>query len=121
MLPPPQLSASSPTNDSITVSWAPVANAVQYSLSLYKSGWNTTIKHNTSNTNWIVSGLDIGSVYVIKGFAWDPEGRQGEDSVYINQMTSKRAPRLFSVCVYGNTHDCSYKYIESMCLFYLIM
>ncbi|XP_034002281.1 fibronectin type III domain-containing protein 7-like [Trematomus bernacchii] len=103
VLPPPQLSASSPSNDSITVSWAPVANAVQYSLSLYKSGWNTTIiKHNTSNTNWIVSGLDIGSVYVIKGFAWDLEGRQGEDSLYINQMTRPPVPSIANVSMVIN-------------------
>ncbi|KAF3835424.1 hypothetical protein F7725_027982, partial [Dissostichus mawsoni] len=103
LLPPPQLSASSPNNDSITVSWAPVANAVQYSLSLYKFGWNTTvIKHNTSNTNWIVSGLDIGSVYVIKGFAWDPEGRQGEDSLYINQTTRPPMPSIANVSMVIN-------------------
>ncbi|KAJ4942944.1 hypothetical protein JOQ06_005456 [Pogonophryne albipinna] len=103
VLPPPQLSASSPSNNSITVSWAPVANAVQYSLSLYKFASNTTIiTHNTSNTNWIVSGLDMGSVYVIKGFAWDPEGRKGEDSLYIDQMTRPAVPSIANVSMVMN-------------------
>ncbi|KAJ4921779.1 hypothetical protein JOQ06_026200 [Pogonophryne albipinna] len=106
MLPPPQLSASSPSNNSITVSWAPVANAVQYSLSLYKFAWNTTIiTHNTSNTNWIVYGLDMGSVYVIKGFAWDPEGRKGEDSLYIDQMTRPAVPSIANVSMYHVMSD----------------
>ncbi|KAI3368520.1 hypothetical protein L3Q82_025527 [Scortum barcoo] len=87
VLPPPQLSASSPSNDSIIVSWSPVAYAVQYTLSIYKFGSNTSMKHNTSNTNLTLSGLDAGSLYSIKGFAWDPEGRKGEDSLYINQTT----------------------------------
>ncbi|KAK5869559.1 hypothetical protein PBY51_024266 [Eleginops maclovinus] len=98
VLPPPQLSASSPRNDSITVSWAPVAHAVQYSLSLYKFGWNTTnIRHNTSNTNLTISGLDAGSLYVIKGFAWDPEGRQGDHNLYINQTTRPPTPSIANV------------------------
>lgn len=93
VLVPPQLSTSSPSNDSIAVSWAPVANAVQYTLSIYKFGSNTNMKQNTSNTNLTISGLDAGSLYMIRGFAWDAEGRKGEGSLYINQTTRKKTLR----------------------------
>lgn len=92
VLPSPQISStSSSSNDSITVSWAPVNHAVQYTLSIYKLGSNTNMKHNTSNTNMTMSGLDAGSLYVIKALAWDPEGRKGEGTSYINQKTRKKA------------------------------
>ncbi|XP_040896696.1 fibronectin type III domain-containing protein 7-like [Toxotes jaculatrix] len=99
VLPPPQLSTSSPCNDSIIVSWAPVAHAVQYTLSIYKFGSNTNMKHNTSNTNLTISGLDAGSLYIIRGFAWDPEGREGEGSLYINQTTRPPTPSSVNVSV----------------------
>uniref|UniRef100_A0A665VBB9 Fibronectin type III domain containing 7 n=1 Tax=Echeneis naucrates TaxID=173247 RepID=A0A665VBB9_ECHNA len=91
VLPPPQLSTSSPSNDSIIVSWAPVAHAVQYTVSIYKLGSNTDLKHNTSDTNLTISGLDAGSLYIITGAAWDQEGRKGEGSVHISQTTRKDA------------------------------
>ncbi|XP_044056308.1 fibronectin type III domain-containing protein 7-like [Siniperca chuatsi] len=98
-LPPPQLSVSSPSNDSITVSWATVAHTVRYSLSIYKFGSNTNMTHNTSNTNLTISGLDAGSLYVIRGFAWDPEGREGEGSLHINQTTRPPTPSSVNVSV----------------------
>lgn len=94
VLPPPQLAASSPCNDSIIVSWAPVAHAVQYTLSVYKLGSNINTKHNTSNTNLTIWDLDAGSLYVISGVAWDPEGRKGEASLHINQTTRKDTQAL---------------------------
>uniref|UniRef100_UPI0037E7605E fibronectin type III domain-containing protein 7-like n=1 Tax=Semicossyphus pulcher TaxID=241346 RepID=UPI0037E7605E len=97
VLPPPQLSTSSPSNDSITVSWVPVANAVQYSVHLYKLGSNSDMKHNTSDTTLTVSGLEAGSLYIIKGFAWDMEGRRGEGSLYINQTTRPPTPSSVNV------------------------
>lgn len=87
VLPPPQFFTSSPTNDSIVVSWAPVDNAVQYTVSIHKFGFNTEIKYNTSDTNLTVSGLEAGLLYMIKSSAWDPIGRNGEDSLYKNQTT----------------------------------
>ncbi|XP_053178492.1 fibronectin type III domain-containing protein 7-like [Scomber japonicus] len=99
VLPPPQLSASSPSNDSIVLSWAPVANAVQYTLSIYKFGSNTDMKQNTSDTTLTISGLDAGSLYIIRGFAWDPEGRKGEGSLYINQTTRPPTPASVNVSV----------------------
>lgn len=100
VLPPPQLSASSPSNDSIVVSWAPVTDAVQYCLSIYKVGSNSDMKQNTSDTNIMVSGLDAGSLYMISGFAWDLRGRQGEGSLYLNQTTRKEAPGHACLCLH---------------------
>uniref|UniRef100_A0A3Q3EFW8 Fibronectin type-III domain-containing protein n=1 Tax=Labrus bergylta TaxID=56723 RepID=A0A3Q3EFW8_9LABR len=94
VLPPPQLSTSSPSNDSISVSLSPVAHAVQYTLSVYKFGSNSAVKHNTSSTNFTITGLDAGSLYIIRGFAWDLEGRQG-DFVYF--QTGPPAPASVNV------------------------
>uniref|UniRef100_A0A3Q3VL23 Fibronectin type-III domain-containing protein n=1 Tax=Mola mola TaxID=94237 RepID=A0A3Q3VL23_MOLML len=92
VLPPIEfLASSSPSNDSIAVSWGVVADAVQYTLSIYKFGSNTNMKLNTSSTNLTISGLDAGSLYIIKGFTRDLEGREGEHSLYINQTTRKEA------------------------------
>ncbi|XP_056271010.1 fibronectin type III domain-containing protein 7-like [Pseudoliparis swirei] len=99
VLPPPRLSASSPSNDSIVVSWAPVAHAVLYTLSTHQFGSNTSTKHNTSSTNLTLSGLDAGSLYVIEGFAWDPEGRQGEGGLHVNQTTRPPSPSCANVSV----------------------
>uniref|UniRef100_A0A3P8T914 Fibronectin type-III domain-containing protein n=1 Tax=Amphiprion percula TaxID=161767 RepID=A0A3P8T914_AMPPE len=101
VLPPPQLSSSSPSNDSIIVSWAPVTHAVQYSLSISKLGSNSSI-HNTSNTNMTISGLDAGSLYVIQVFAWDTEGRKGEGSLHINQITRKENNHVAGLSVSWN-------------------
>ncbi|XP_060890479.1 fibronectin type III domain-containing protein 7-like [Labrus mixtus] len=97
VLPPPQLSTSSPSNDSISVSLSPVAHAVRYTLSVYKFGSNSAVKHNTSSTNFTITGLDAGSLYIIRGFAWDLEGRQGEPSLYVNQTTRPPAPASVNV------------------------
>ena len=92
VLPPPQPSASSLSNDSITVSWAPVAHAAQYTLSVYKFNSSDNMKYmNTSSTNLTISGLDAGSLYVTSVHAWDTEGRKGDSSLYINQTTRKEA------------------------------
>ncbi|XP_073331837.1 fibronectin type III domain-containing protein 7-like [Pagrus major] len=105
VLPPPQFSAtSSPSNDSISVSWDPVAYAVQYTLSLYKLGSNTTVKHNTTNTNLTITGLDAGSLYNIKSYAWDPEGRKGDRSLFINQTTRPPTPSSVSVSMVMNNN-----------------
>ncbi|XP_004068135.2 fibronectin type III domain-containing protein 7-like [Oryzias latipes] len=102
VLPPPQFFTSSPTNDSIVVSWAPVDNAVQYTVSIHKFGFNTEIKYNTSDTNLTVSGLEAGLLYMIKSSAWDPIGRNGEDSLYKNQTTRPPAPSSVNVSVVMN-------------------
>uniref|UniRef100_A0A3Q1JNA5 Fibronectin type-III domain-containing protein n=1 Tax=Anabas testudineus TaxID=64144 RepID=A0A3Q1JNA5_ANATE len=101
VLPPLQLSSSSPNNDTIIVSWVPNAYAVQYSLSIFKFGSNNPMNYNTSDSSLTISGLDAGSLYVVKGHAWDIEGRKGECSLNINQTTRKSALR--HICeVYGS-------------------
>ncbi|XP_047443577.1 fibronectin type III domain-containing protein 7-like [Mugil cephalus] len=99
VLPPPQLSTSSPSNDSIVVSWAPVAHAVLYTVSVYDMRTNSKVKYNSSDTNMTISGLDAGTLYTIKGHAWDPEGRMGECSSYINQTTRPPTPISINVSV----------------------
>ena len=121
VLPPPQFSAtSSPSNDSIIVSWDPVAYAVQYTLSIYKLGSNTTIKHNTTNTNLTITGLDAGSLYNIKSYAWDPEGRQGDRSLCINQTTRKETQRHLPVFLYSLNCCGHYISVISRCAFIII-
>uniref|UniRef100_A0A672I4J7 Fibronectin type-III domain-containing protein n=1 Tax=Salarias fasciatus TaxID=181472 RepID=A0A672I4J7_SALFA len=83
------LSTSSPSNNSIVVSWAAVPHAVQYTLSVHKFQSATKMEHNTSDTSFTISGLEAGALYFIKGYAWDAEGREGENSVYRNQTTRK--------------------------------
>lgn len=103
MLPPFEtLASSSPSNDTIILSWSAVPDAVQYTISMYKLGSSSSMKYNTTDTNLTVSGLDAGSLYNIKGFPWDVEGRQGDDSLYINQTTRKKMLRqskeMFDFC-----------------------
>ncbi|MEQ2305977.1 hypothetical protein AMECASPLE_003396 [Ameca splendens] len=99
VLPPPQISTSSPSNDSIIVTWPPVAHAVQYTVSIYKFDSNTKEKYNTTNTNLTFPGLDAGYLYAIQSSAWDPEGRDGEGSLYVNQTTRPPTPSSVSVSV----------------------
>lgn len=98
VLPPfESLASSSPSSDSIILSWSAVSDAVQYTISMYKLGSSSSIKYNTTDTNLTVSGLDAGSLYMIKGFPWDVEGREGDDSLYINQTTRPPAPSSVNV------------------------
>lgn len=59
---------------------------------------NTEMKYNTSNTSLTFTGLDAGLLYGIGGFAWDPEGRNGEGSLYVNQTTREKTLRHLLVC-----------------------
>ncbi|XP_045905926.1 fibronectin type III domain-containing protein 7-like [Micropterus dolomieu] len=99
VLHPPLFSAYSPSNDSINVSWVPVAQAVQYTLYIYKFGSITNMTYNTSNTYLTISGLDASSLYVISGFAWDLEGQKGECSLFHNLTTRPPTPRSVNVSV----------------------
>uniref|UniRef100_A0A673CMB9 Fibronectin type III domain containing 7 n=1 Tax=Sphaeramia orbicularis TaxID=375764 RepID=A0A673CMB9_9TELE len=75
-------------NSSIIVSWDPIPHAVQYSVYLHLLGSDEIIKRNTSNTNLTVYDLEPGSLYMIKGCAWDPEDRKGEPSSYAGLLVS---------------------------------
>ncbi|KAF7660954.1 hypothetical protein LDENG_00272170 [Lucifuga dentata] len=95
VLPPPQVTSSSPSNYSIIVSWPPVAYAVLYTVDVCKFG-SSSLMFNTTDTNLTVSNLDAGSLYTIQAYAWDPEGRQGE-SLFINQTTRPPSPSEVNV------------------------
>ncbi|XP_071403050.1 fibronectin type III domain-containing protein 7-like, partial [Centroberyx affinis] len=99
VLPPIELTASSPSNDSIVVSWAPVANAVRYSVAFYKLGSSGKDVLNTTGTSLTLPDLDAGSLYIINGYAWDAEGREGEAGPYINQTTRPPTPASVNVSV----------------------
>nr|XP_015826562.2 fibronectin type III domain-containing protein 7 [Nothobranchius furzeri] len=98
-LPPPQLSTSSPSNDSIVVTWPPVAHAVQYTVSISMFDFSSEMNYNTSNTSLTFPGLDAGALYIIAGSAWDPEGRNGESSLNISQKTRPPKPSSVNVSV----------------------
>nr|XP_021323692.1 fibronectin type III domain-containing protein 7 isoform X1 [Danio rerio] len=87
----PNLRSSSPSSDSIMITWDPVNNAVLYTLVMIMEGSDTRDKLNTSGTNMTYSGLQPGTTYCIKGNAWDPEGNQGDD-ITICQITRPPVP-----------------------------
>ncbi|XP_028832145.1 fibronectin type III domain-containing protein 7 isoform X2 [Denticeps clupeoides] len=75
----PALNTTSPSNDTIVVTWEPVQHAVLYSLCIIKEGSDTRVKLNTTNTSVTLSNLEAGTTYCIKGTALDPAGRVGDD------------------------------------------
>lgn len=76
---PPELNATSPSNDTILVTWPPVENAVLYTLCIIREGSSSRHKVNTSDTMVTFDDLLPGTTYCIKGTAWDSEGRAGDD------------------------------------------
>lgn len=85
----PVLSASSPSYDSIVVSWGAVHMAVGFSVSIMRSdGLGNMVKENTTNTSLVFTSLDSGTLYTIKAHAWNVNGIPGDDFIY-NQRTSK--------------------------------
>ncbi|XP_010713957.1 fibronectin type III domain-containing protein 7 isoform X6 [Meleagris gallopavo] len=93
----PILSASSPSCDSIAVSWKAVYMAVGFSVSLMRSdGLGKMLKQNTTNTSFIFSNLDPGTLYTIKAYAWNANGLPGDDFTY-NQRTIPCAPGNVSI------------------------
>uniref|UniRef100_A0A7M4FI68 Fibronectin type III domain containing 7 n=1 Tax=Crocodylus porosus TaxID=8502 RepID=A0A7M4FI68_CROPO len=88
----PVLSASSPSYDSIVVSWGAVHMAVGFSVSIMRSdGLGNMVKENTTNTSLVFTSLDSGTLYTIKAHAWNVNGIPGDDFTY-NQRTSPQAP-----------------------------
>ncbi|NXC82101.1 FNDC7 protein, partial [Cercotrichas coryphoeus] len=88
----PILSVHSPSCDSIAVSWKAVHTAAGFSVSLMRSdGLGRMLKQNTTNTSLIFTNLDPGTLYTIKGYAWNANGMPGDDFTY-NQRTSPTAP-----------------------------
>ncbi|XP_051480601.1 fibronectin type III domain-containing protein 7 isoform X5 [Apus apus] len=88
----PVLSVSSPSCDSIAVSWKVMHMAAGFSVSLMRSdGLGRMLKENTTNTSLIFTNLDPGTLYTIKAYAWNVNGIPGDDFT-CNQRTSPKAP-----------------------------
>ncbi|XP_027642313.1 fibronectin type III domain-containing protein 7 isoform X3 [Falco peregrinus] len=93
----PVLSVSSPSCDSIAVSWRAVYMAAGFSVSLMRSdGLGRMLKENTTNTSLIFKNLDPGTLYTIKAYAWNVNGIPGDDFTY-NQRTIPCAPVNISI------------------------
>ncbi|KAJ7412019.1 hypothetical protein BTVI_47832 [Pitangus sulphuratus] len=83
----PILSVSSPSCDSIALSWQAVYMAAGFSVSLMRSdGLGRMLRENTTNTSLIFTNLDPGTLYTIKAYAWNANGMPGDDFTY-NQRT----------------------------------
>ncbi|XP_034635954.1 fibronectin type III domain-containing protein 7 isoform X2 [Trachemys scripta elegans] len=88
----PVLSVSSPSYNSIVVSWGAVYMAVGFSVSIMRSdGLGSMMKENTTHTSLVFTSLDPGTLYTIKAHAWNVNGIPGDDFTY-NQITSPHAP-----------------------------
>uniref|UniRef100_A0A8C5BCD6 Fibronectin type-III domain-containing protein n=1 Tax=Gadus morhua TaxID=8049 RepID=A0A8C5BCD6_GADMO len=90
LLPPPLVTTSSPTNDSIVVSWLPADGSVSYSVtSVPAEAYPNTTLLSQNTTTVTLTDLDAGTLHIIQVYGWDQEGRKGEASPYINQTTRK--------------------------------
>ncbi|NWS65931.1 FNDC7 protein, partial [Crotophaga sulcirostris] len=99
----PALSVSSPSCDSIAVSWKAVYMAAGFSVSLMRSdGLGRMLKENTTNTSLIFTNLDPGTLYTIKAYAWNVNGIPGDDFT-CNQKTSPKAPAGVQVAFNSGT------------------
>ncbi|XP_039242200.1 fibronectin type III domain-containing protein 7 isoform X3 [Pipra filicauda] len=93
----PILSVSSPSCDSIALSWKAVYMAAGFSVSLMRSdGLGRMLRENTTNTSLIFTNLDPGTLYTIKAYAWNANGMPGDDFTY-NQKTIPCAPVNISI------------------------
>uniref|UniRef100_A0A8C9QXN3 Fibronectin type III domain containing 7 n=1 Tax=Scleropages formosus TaxID=113540 RepID=A0A8C9QXN3_SCLFO len=96
VLPAPQLNTSSPNNSTIIVSWNPVDQAVLYTLCISKEGSGTCVKQNTTDTVLIFKDREPGTIYCIKGNAWDPNGIPGDD-FSVCQITRPSIPVITQI------------------------
>ncbi|KAM4605287.1 fibronectin type III domain-containing protein 7 [Polymixia lowei] len=87
----PELNASSPSNDTIHVTWSPVEHAVLYTLCIIQQGSDSRVKLNTTEPMVTFDNLEAGTSYCIKVTAWDPDSRPGDDKT-ICQVTRPPSP-----------------------------
>lgn len=106
LMAPPEIESSSPTNNSIEVTWTAITDAVEYTVTLVKHGAfpNETMKEIVDGTSVTFSGLIPGALYHIEAFAFDPQDREGETSAQVNQTTRPPAPDSV-VVVMTTTND----------------
>ncbi|XP_042285117.1 fibronectin type III domain-containing protein 7 [Thunnus maccoyii] len=94
----PKLNTTSPSNDTILVTWSPVKHAVLYTLCIIQEGSSTRLKLNTTDTTVTFDALEAGTTYCIKGTAWDSEGRAGDD-LTVCQITRPPSPDVTHIQV----------------------
>lgn len=69
--------------------------AIGFSVSIMPAnGLGRIWKENTTNTTLTFTGLDPGTLYTVKAYAWNANGAPGDDST-CNQRTSKSAGSPF--------------------------
>ncbi|XP_039999685.1 fibronectin type III domain-containing protein 7 [Xiphias gladius] len=94
----PKLNTTSPSNDTILVTWSTVEHAVLYTLCIIREGSSSRLKLNTTDTTVTFDDLEAGTTYCIKGTAWDSEGRAGDD-LTVCQITRPPSPDVTHVQV----------------------
>ncbi|CAB1326668.1 unnamed protein product, partial [Coregonus sp. 'balchen'] len=83
-------------NDTILVTWSPVDHAVLYTLCIIREGSNSRLKLNTSDPFMTFDDLEPGTIYCIKGTAWDLDGRPGDD-LTVCQITRPLSPEAIQL------------------------
>uniref|UniRef100_A0A667XEC0 Fibronectin type III domain containing 7a n=1 Tax=Myripristis murdjan TaxID=586833 RepID=A0A667XEC0_9TELE len=86
----PRLNTTSPSNNTIFVSWSPVEHAVNYTLSIIRQGSDARHTHNITEHMMKFEGLEGGMTYCFKITAWDALGRAGD---------------VFNACQITRKHD----------------
>uniref|UniRef100_A0A3B3TEJ7 Fibronectin type III domain containing 7 n=1 Tax=Paramormyrops kingsleyae TaxID=1676925 RepID=A0A3B3TEJ7_9TELE len=83
-----ELNTSSPTNNSIVLTWEMVEHAVLYTLSLSEEGSSIMVQVNTTNTTMTFTDLEPGTTYCISANAWGSDQLPSGDA-YVCQITRK--------------------------------
>ncbi|XP_029474370.1 fibronectin type III domain-containing protein 7-like [Rhinatrema bivittatum] len=86
------ISVTSPSINSLEVSWDPVNGSAGYTVSIMRSdGLGTRLTLNTTDTSLNFTGLDPGTMYTIKVQAFDANGTPGDDAT-ASERTGLEAP-----------------------------
>ncbi|XP_048845081.1 fibronectin type III domain-containing protein 7-like [Brienomyrus brachyistius] len=88
-----ELNTSSPTNDSIVLTWEMVEHAVLYTLSLSEEGSSITVQVNTTNTTMTFTDLEPGTTYCISANAWGSDHLPSGDA-HVCQITRPPVPEF---------------------------
>ncbi|XP_012995539.3 fibronectin type III domain-containing protein 7 [Esox lucius] len=94
----PGLKSTSPSNDTIVLTWSPVQHAVLYSLGVVRQGSSSVLTLNTTEPFVTFNNLEPGTTYCIKGVAWTLDGRYGDD-LTVCQITRPPSPESIQVSV----------------------
>lgn len=92
-----ELNTSSPTNNSIVLTWEMVEHAVLYTLSLSEEGSSIMVQVNTTNTTMTFMDLEPGTTYCISANAWGSDQLPSGDA-FVCQITRKA--QVLGVLIY---------------------